>query len=246
MKVRVSTFSDEYCIITYRNERYVHHQKKLFVKCYLEYMEMKKILLPLLGLFFTVSVQAATFTDGKEYISLEKPVASAPAALKFFSFYCPSCYQYDEVLEVTDNVKKVLPNDVNLTEYHVDFLGPLGPEMTHAWSVAMLLNVENKVKPLLFDAVQKKQTVKTADDIRNVFIRAGVSASDYDAAWNSFAVKSLTAKQQELAKAMDLKGVPAIFIKGKYMVNPKGLKSDNVNAFVQNYVDTVRFLFSKP
>ena len=43
---------------------------------------MKKILLPLLGLIFTVSVQAATFTDGKEYISLEKPVASAPAALK--------------------------------------------------------------------------------------------------------------------------------------------------------------------
>jgi len=207
---------------------------------------MKKILLPLLGLIFTVSVQAATFTDGKEYISLEKPVASAPAALKFFSFYCPSCYQYDEVLEVTDNVKKALPTDVKLTAYHVDFLGPLGPEMTHAWSVAMLLNVEDKVKPLLFDAVQKKQTVKTADDIRNVFIRAGVSANDYDAAWNSFAVKSLTAKQQELAKAVDLKGVPAIFIKGKYMINPKGLKSDNVNAFVQNYADTVRFLFSRP
>ena len=76
---------------------------------------MKKILLPLLGLIFTVSVQAATFTDGKEYNSLEKPVASAPAALKFFSFYCPSCYQYDEVLEVTDNVKKALPTDVKLT-----------------------------------------------------------------------------------------------------------------------------------
>lgn len=246
MKVRVSTFLDQYCIITYCNERHVHYQNNLFVKCYLEYMKMKKILLPLLGLFFTVSVQAATFTDGKEYISLEKPVASAPAALKFFSFYCPSCYQYDEVLEVTDNVKKALPTDVKLTEYHVDFLGPLGPEMTHAWSVSMLLNVEDKVKPLLFDAVQKKQTIKTADDIRNVFIRAGVSASDYDAAWNSFAVKSLTAKQQELAKAVDLKGVPAIFIKGKYMINPKRLKSDNVNAFVQNYADTVRFLFSRP
>lgn len=208
-------------------------------------MEMKKYLLPLIGLLFTVSTQAATFTDGKQFISLEKPVATAPAALKFFSFYCPSCYQYDEVFKVTDNVKKVLPADVKLTEYHVDFLGPLGQDMTHAWSVAILLNVQDKVKPLLFDAVQKKQTIKTADDIRNVFINAGVSASDYDAAWNSFAVKSLTAKQQEMAKAVDLKGVPAIFINGKYMINPKGLKSDDLNSFVQNYADTVRFLMTK-
>lgn len=208
-------------------------------------MEMKKYLLPLIGLLFTVSTQAATFTDGKQFISLEKPVATAPAALKFFSFYCPSCYQYDEVFKVTDNVKKVLPADVKLTEYHVDFLGPLGQDMTHAWSVAILLNVQDKVKPLLFDAVQKRQTIKTADDIRNVFINAGVSASDYDAAWNSFAVKSLTAKQQEMAKAVDLKGVPAIFINGKYMINPKGLKSDDLNSFVQNYADTVRFLITK-
>lgn len=206
---------------------------------------MKKYLLPLIGLLFTVSTQAATFTDGKQFISLEKPVATAPAALKFFSFYCPSCYQYDEVFKVTDNVKKVLPADVKLTEYHVDFLGPLGQDMTHAWSVAILLNMQDKVKPLLFDAVQKKQTIKTADDIRNVFISAGVSASDYDAAWNSFAVKSLTAKQQEMAKAVDLKGVPAIFINGKYMINPKGLKSDDLNSFVQNYADTVRFLITK-
>lgn len=206
---------------------------------------MKKYLLPLIGLLFTVSTQAATFTDGKQFISLEKPVATAPAALKFFSFYCPSCYQYDEVFKVTDNVKKVLPADVKLTEYHVDFLGPLGQDMTHAWSVAILLNVQDKVKPLLFEAVQKKQTIKTADDIRNVFINAGVSASDYDAAWNSFAVKSLTAKQQEMAKAVDLKGVPAIFINGKYMINPKGLKSDDLNSFVQNYADTVRFLITK-
>lgn len=206
---------------------------------------MKKYLLPLIGLLFTVSTQAATFTDGKQFISLEKPVATAPAALKFFSFYCPSCYQYDEVFKVTDNVKKVLPADVKLTEYHVDFLGPLGQDMTHAWSVAILLNVQDKVKPLLFDAVQKKQTIKTADDIRNVFINAGVSASDYDTAWNSFAVKSLTAKQQEMAKAVDLKGVPAIFINGKYMINPKGLKSDDLNSFVQNYADTVRFLITK-
>jgi thiol:disulfide interchange protein DsbA len=40
-------------------------------------MEMKKIFITPDWVTFTVSAQAASFTDGKEYITLEKPVASA-------------------------------------------------------------------------------------------------------------------------------------------------------------------------
>lgn len=48
-----------------------------------------------------------------------------------------------------------------------------------------------------------------------------------------------------MAKAVDLTGVPAIFINGKYMINPKGLKSDDLNSFVKSYADTVRYLITK-
>lgn len=56
------------------------------------------------GLSFSAS--AAQFQDGKQYITLEKPVAGEPQVLEFFSFYCPHCYQFEEVLHVSDNVKK--------------------------------------------------------------------------------------------------------------------------------------------
>lgn len=211
-----------------------------------EAIKVKKHLYPLIGLLMTFNVQAApgTYTEGKEFIALQKTVHDAPVALEYFSFYCPSCYRYDEIMKIAEHVEKVLPDDVALTQYHASFMGPLGEDLTHAWSVAILLNIEDKIKPLMFDAVQKKQSINTAEDIRAVFINAGVSASDYDSAWNSFAVKSLTAKQKAIAEALELHGVPAMFVNGKYQVNPKGLNNRDVNSFVQHYADTVRFLLA--
>jgi thiol:disulfide interchange protein DsbA len=91
------------------------------------------------------SASAAQFTDGKQYITLDKPVAGEPQVLEFFSFYCPHCYQFEEVLHVSDNVKKKLPEGTKMTKYHVEFLGPLGKDLTQAWAVAMALGVEDKI-----------------------------------------------------------------------------------------------------
>ncbi|EHC30305.1 thiol-disulfide interchange protein DsbA [Salmonella enterica subsp. enterica serovar Alachua str. R6-377] len=157
-------------------------------------MIMKKIWLALAGMVLAFSASAAQISDGKQYITLDKPVAGEPQVLEFFSFYCPHCYQFEEVLHVSDNVKKKLPEGTKMTKYHVEFLGPLGKELTQAWAVAMALGVEDKVTVPLFEAVQKTQTVQSAADIRKVFVDAGVKGEDYDAAWNSFVVKSLVAQ----------------------------------------------------
>jgi thiol:disulfide interchange protein DsbA len=66
----------------------------------------------------------------------------------------------------------------------------LGKDLTQAWAVAMALGVEDKITVPMFEAVQKNQTVQTVADIRKVFVDAGVKGEDYDAAWNSFVVKS--------------------------------------------------------
>ena len=58
---------------------------------------MKKIWLALAGMILAFSASAAQFTDGKQYITLEKPVAGEPQVLEFFSFYCPHCYQFEQV-----------------------------------------------------------------------------------------------------------------------------------------------------
>ncbi|MEA1062864.1 thiol:disulfide interchange protein DsbA [Erwinia sp. HR93] len=206
---------------------------------------MKKILMALAGMILAFSASAAQITNGKQYTSLDKPVAGEPQVLEFFSFYCPHCYQFEEMLHVSDNVKKKLPQGVKMTKYHVEFLGPLGKQLTQAWAVAMALGVEDKITAPMFEAIQKTQTVNNVADIRKVFIDAGVKAEEYDAAWNSFVVKSLVAQQEKAASDLQLQGVPAMFVNGKYMLNPQGMNTDDMDSFLQEYANTVKYLVEK-
>ncbi|ATO35381.1 Thiol:disulfide interchange protein DsbA [Dickeya dianthicola] len=206
---------------------------------------MKKIWLALAGMVLAFSASAADFSDGKQYATLDKPVPQSPQVLEFFSFYCPHCYQFAQVYHIPDTIQKALPADTKLTKYHVDFLGELGKELTQAWAVAIALGVEEKVSPLMFDAVQKTQTVKKSEDIRQVFVAAGVKAEDYDSALNSFVVKSLVAQQEKAAADLQLRGVPAVFVNGKYMIKSDGLDTSSMDNYVKQYADVVKFLLSQ-
>lgn len=132
-----------------------------------------------------------------------------------------------------------------MERYHVDFLGPLGAELTKAWTVAMVLKVEDKVSPLLFEGIQKTESINTPADIKAVFIKAGVKSEEYDAALNSFVVKSLVVKQQQTVEEFQLRGVPAIFVNGKYMIRNNGITIEDVNNYAKAYSDVVNFLISK-
>ncbi len=206
----------------------------------------RKIILAFIGmvLAFSASVASAEqFSDGAQYTTLDKPVTSAPQVLEFFSFYCPHCFQFEHVWHVSDTVRKNLPKDVKYVKYHVEFLGgPMGKTLTQAWAVAIALGVEDKVSPLMFDAVQKTQTVKTPADVRDVFIKAGVTGEQYDAAWNSFVVKSLVVQQEKAAADFNIQGVPSVYVNGKFLIKNDGLDTSSMDAYVKQFSDVVNFL----
>ncbi|MBS9439324.1 thiol:disulfide interchange protein DsbA [Photorhabdus noenieputensis] len=206
---------------------------------------MKKLWLALVGVVMAFSASAANFTEGKQYTELKPPVADQPPVLEFFSFYCPHCYQFEEIFKVPQTVKQHLPEGTKLVRYHVDFLGPLGKELTTAWAAAMAMGVEDKVTPVLFEGIQKTLVIKTPNDIRNAFIKAGVTAEDYDAAMSSFVVKSLVVKQQKAAQDLQLRGVPAMFVNGKYMVKNDGIDATSADNYAKSYSDVVNFLLNQ-
>ena len=132
-----------------------------------------------------------------------------------------------------------------MERYHVDFLGPLGADLTQAWAVAIVLKAEDKVTPILFEGIQKTQTINSKADIRNAFIKAGISGEEYDAALNSFVVKSIVAKQQNAAQDLKLRGVPALFVDGKYQVRNNGISVDNAADYGKEFSNVVNFLVNK-
>ncbi|HGJ5884580.1 thiol:disulfide interchange protein DsbA [Arsenophonus sp.] len=206
---------------------------------------MNKFWLALIGLVLSYGVSAANYAEGTEFIKIEKAVQNAPRVVEFFSFYCPHCYQFESIYHVSQTVAKNLPKDIKMERYHVDFLGPLGAELTKSWTVAMVLKVEDKVSPLLFEGIQKTESINTPADIKAVFIKAGVKSEEYDAALNSFVVKSLVVKQQQAVEEFQLRGVPAIFVNGKYMIRNNGITIEDVNNYAKAYSDVVNFLISK-
>lgn len=186
--------------------------------------------------------QAAEPVEGKDYTLLKKTVNDAPAVVEFFSFYCPPCAAFSGQLFVSQAVEKILPPGKKVEKYHVSVMGAMGQELTEAWSIAKVLGVEDKVELPLFVATQINRSIKTEASIRQVFIQSGVSEHDYDAAKNSMAVRAMTAKQQEAAKAYGVTGTPSFFVNGKYLVNNGAIKAPSEQNYGKYFAEVVRAL----
>ncbi|EHC59698.1 thiol-disulfide interchange protein DsbA, partial [Salmonella enterica subsp. enterica serovar Minnesota str. A4-603] len=50
---------------------------------------------------------------------------------------------------------------------------------------------------------------------------------------------------RKAAADLQLQGVPAMFVNGKYQINPQGMDTSSMDVFVQQYADTVKYLVDK-
>lgn len=202
-----------------------------------------------IGIFFLVflhnNILFSSIIEGNQYIKLNTPINNVPKLLEFFSFYCSHCYQFEQTYHITKKIEQNLPKNINFSKYHVNSLGNLGKQLTHAWAVAIILGIEKKISPILFKAIQKKQSIHTAEDIRTIFIQFGINAEEYDMAWNSTLVKSLVIKQEQAAQNLHLSEVPSIFINGKYMIQNDKLDISSINAYIQQFSELLNLLINK-
>ena len=117
-------------------------------------------------------------------------------------------------------------------------------QLTEAWSIAKALGVEDKVEGPLFEAVLKHRSIKSEDDIKAVFVQSGVDADEFDAARNSFMVKTLTARQEMAAEEFGLTGTPAFYVKGKYLIQNNGMKDGSTEGYGKEFADVVHQLMT--
>nr|WP_251005965.1 DsbA family protein [Escherichia coli] len=200
-----------------------------------------------LSLFFAASLPGqatVTVTEGKQYTKLDNPVKEAPPVVEFFSFYCPACNSFYSPYQVSKNIDEKLPEGVKVEKYHASFMGAMGKQLTEAWSVAKALGVEDKVEGPLFEAVLKHRSVKSEDDIKAVFVQAGVDAGEFDAARNSFMVKTLTARQEKAAEEFGLTGTPTFYVNGKYQIKNNGIKDGSTEGYGKEFADVVHQLMT--
>lgn len=203
------------------------------------------LLLP--ALFIAANVQAAKYTEGKQYTQVNETITSKPEVREYFSFYCPHCRNFEPFIE---KVQANLPSDVTFVRNHVDFLRAASPEiqfmLTKAVVVADLLGMEHKLSGALFNYLQEQRaTITEEKDIRNVFVLNGADGVKFDKLMKSFSVnsraKSLKRSQDDMAAKRALSGVPAVFVNGKFRINPQELDRAN---FEQDYNNLIKYLLT--
>lgn len=183
--------------------------------------------------------------EGREYIVLKNTNPTAPKVVEFFSFYCSPCYSLFEKLNVNNVVSASLPKETKLTQYHVGQIGPLGPELTEAWAVAMALGIEDKIKNSIFEETQVKHSLTSRQDIYRIFEQtAGISEEQYNQERNSANVKSLITLQNNTIDALNVTGTPSIYISGKYMINNGGITDKTPKGYPFEFAKVVDYLLS--
>ncbi|EEW6712269.1 thiol:disulfide interchange protein [Escherichia albertii] len=205
----------------------------------------------LISLLLSLALSGIVYAQqNTTYSVLDKPVASAvrdnEMVVEFFSFYCPACYAFSQVYGIDKAIRESLPPGKKLVKYHVDSLGKLGDELTRAWAVAVavavVLGVEDKVEPLLFDAVQKTRRLKSAADIPSIFIRVGVYPGEYLKALASKEVVEMAEKQKRLFREYGVTGTPSVYVNGRYYIENRAFQADSVDTFRKKYIAAVTSL----
>ena len=110
------------------------------------------------GLAISVLVATASFgfTEGTDYMKLEKPIPNADkTVIKVFSYDCPFCYKYDKA--VTPGVVAKLPEGVKFKPFHLKTKGKYGPQGSELLAVLMLKDEAAGIKSLFDEKSQFKK-----------------------------------------------------------------------------------------
>ena len=197
---------------------------------------MKKLVAIAFSLLLAPMAMAAQFVEGTRYeVVTSAPVQGQPRITEFFSLGCPHCYNFET--RHIPNIKKGLDANVKFEQKHVDFNGV---EMVKSLAVMQTLKKEGQLKVPMFKAVQESgKRFATTSELKQFFVDNGVSGDQFDKAANSFMVNSKMKQWKKEQVDMNIRGVPALIVNGKYQVELGGIES------VQQMVDLLNYLAKK-
>jgi thiol:disulfide interchange protein DsbA len=182
-------------------------------------------------------VDDGKWVEGKNYFRIDPAQpTSSPGKIEVtevFSYGCPFCYQFNGLV---DQLAKDLPRGAVMTYTPASFRPDENwPLLQRAFLTAQALGVEKQGHDAMFDAVNKgslsimdssgdrrkpQSAWPTIDDVAKVYAKYGVKAEDFVATANSFTINTKMKRADELVRAYEVDGTPAIIVNGKYRLSP--------------------------
>ena len=180
-------------------------------------MQQIRLFLSIILLSFSSAIFAETFTEGKHYIALDKPVKTTVAdkveVRELFWYYCPHCFNVEPVLS---NWVKKLPNNTTFIRQPAVFSDRWINGAIFYYVLEQLDEVD-RLHGKLFEAIHlQKRAFIDQEDFVEWLVEHGVDNDVANSAFKSFSVRIKVNKSKLNTVKYHTSGVPALVINGKY------------------------------
>lgn len=169
-----------------------------------------------------VAAQAEEWKEGEHYDLITPPLRSSGSdkieVTEFFWYGCGHCYNFEPMIT---QWKKNLGDDVKFIGSPAVWNKPMELH-ARAYYTAEVLGVLDTMHPVLFQAMNVDgKRLQSDDEIKALFTANGVSAEDFDKAYNSFGVNSQVRQANSRARAAKITGTPEMMVNGKYRISTR-------------------------
>jgi thiol:disulfide interchange protein DsbA len=184
-------------------------------------------------LFSTVMLSATTllgtasawaqqaFRSGKDYITLERPVATEAGngkieVLEFFWYSCPHCNQFEPAFE---QWAKNAAKDVVVRRVPVAFRDDFVPQQRLYYTLEAM-NLVEKMHIRVFIAIHgEKQMLNTDAAVLAWAEKQGIDKAKFEQAYKSFGVATKAKRAVQLQNEFKIEGVPSLGVAGRYYID---------------------------
>ncbi|MEO3737733.1 thiol:disulfide interchange protein DsbA/DsbL [Shewanella baltica] len=186
------------------------------------------------GLMLSASfaLQAASFEEGKDYVTVAGITeAQKPVLREFFSYNCPHCYKQEPLMDLT---VLLLGKDVAFERTPVGAGRPAWELSQLAYYVAQKLKMTKQTHGAIFKQIHEKGEQFTApEQVKAFFVAQGAKVDDVDAAMNSVDAKFTLMNYDSQAELAGIKGVPSLLVNGRYMLTSTAHTPEELAALVK-------------
>ena len=198
-------------------------------------------LIALLPLAYSSHAQIERYVAGAHYTELRAPVntndASKVEVIEAFWYGCSHCFRFEPLIV---NWENNIPDDVDFVRFPAMWNGLM---KVHAqiYYAAEALDALDVVHEHVYNAINiEGNRLQNERQIGALFAKYGVSEADFEAAFNSFSVRTKVNQAEQRMEDYEIRSTPNMIVNGKYLITT----GENVRT-QQEMLEVVDFLVEK-
>lgn len=192
-------------------------------------------------LAFAATAQPERYVAGTHYFELPAAVRTADPAkievVEVFWYGCSHCFRFEPLIE---NWEASIPADVNFVRFP-GMWNDLMKIHAQAFFTAEALGKVKELHSPMFEAINVQgNRLQNEQQLSALFTQHGVTAEEFSAAFNSFAVRTKVNQAEAKMREYQVRSTPNIIVNGKYLVTT----GESVPT-QQEMLEVVNFLVNK-